>query len=374
MRRALALAKKGEGYTRPNPLVGAVLVKDGRIVAEAHHERFGGPHAEILALSQAGEKARAAELYVNLEPCVDFPGKKNPSCTEAIIQAGIKKVVIATRDPNPKVFGRGIARLRAAGIEVVEGVLAEEARKLNEVFFHWIRTGLPFVVLKLAMTLDGKIGSYAKKSKWITGREARRMVHELRRRYAAVLVGANTVLSDDPELTVRKVDGPQPLRIILDTHGRIPISARVFSGQGQAVVATVDMPPEKEEALRAKGVEVLRVPDKEGQVDLCRLLVVLGGRGVDSALVEGGAEVAWSFLSQGLVQKLVFFYAPLILGGKEAVPAVAGQGFPEPSQGIRVREISVDRVGQDIVVVGYPVYEGTSAGDRAETRDSGTGA
>ncbi|MGB9861733.1 MAG: bifunctional diaminohydroxyphosphoribosylaminopyrimidine deaminase/5-amino-6-(5-phosphoribosylamino)uracil reductase RibD, partial [Candidatus Bipolaricaulaceae bacterium] len=213
MRRVLALAEKGEGLTRPNPLVGAVVVKDGEIVAEAYHERFGGPHAEALALEKAGERAKGAELYVNLEPCVDFPGKKTPSCTEAIIRAGIKRVVIATRDPNPQVSGRGVARLQAAGIEVVEGILAEEAKKLNEIFFHWITTRTPFVALKLAMTLDGKIASSQGKSKWITGEEARRLVQKLRRRYAAILVGTNTVLADDPALTVRDEPGPQPLRV-----------------------------------------------------------------------------------------------------------------------------------------------------------------
>ena len=374
MRRVLALAQKGAGYTRPNPLVGAVLVKDGEILAEAYHERFGGPHAEVLALARAGEEARGAELYVNLEPCVDFPGKKTPSCTEAIIRAGVKKVVIATRDPNPQVCGRGVAKLREAGIEVVEGVLAQEAQKLNEVFFHWITKRTPFVVLKLAMSLDGKIASYTKKSRWITGPEARKLVHELRRRYAAVLVGANTVILDDPELTVREVPGPQPLRIVLDTHGRVPLSARVFSGEAKTLVATVDMPPEKEEALRGKDVEVLRLPERAGYPDLQRLLAALGARGVDSLLVEGGGEVAWSFLSQGLVNKIMFFYAPIILGGREAVPAVAGTGFPDPAQALRLRDLSVEWVGQDLLVVGYPVYEGTARLETEEAKDSGKGA
>lgn len=371
MRRALALATKGAGFTRPNPLVGAVVVKDGEIVGEAYHQWFGGPHAEVLALEKAGEKARGAELYVNLEPCVDFPGKKTPSCTEAIIRAGIARVFVATRDPNPNVCGRGIARLREAGIEVVEGVLAEEAQKLNEVFFHWVTTRMPFVVLKLAMSLDGKIASYTGKSQWITGEEARRLVQELRRKYAAVLVGANTVIMDDPELTVRDFPGPQPLRIILDTHGRVPLTARVFSGEAKTLVATVDMPPEKEEALLAKGVEVLRLPEREGGVDLLRLLRTLAERGVDSVLVEGGGEVAWSFLSQGLVNKVYFFYAPIILGGKGAVPAVGGQGFPEPDQALRVRDLRVEWVGKDLALIGYTV---TARFETLGTKDSGSGS
>jgi diaminohydroxyphosphoribosylaminopyrimidine deaminase/5-amino-6-(5-phosphoribosylamino)uracil reductase len=371
MRRVLALAQQGEGFTRPNPLVGAVVVKNGEIVAEAYHERFGGPHAEVLALQKAGKNAEGAELYVNLEPCVDFPGKKTPSCAEAIIRAGIKRVVIATRDPNPQVSGRGVARLRAAGIEVVEGVLAEEAKKLNEIFFHWITTRSPFVALKLALTLDGKIASFSGKSKWITGEEARRRVQELRRRYAAVLVGVNTVLADDPELTLRDLPGPQPLRVILDTHGRVPLTARVFSGEAKTLVATVDMPKDKEEALRAKGVEILRLPERNGVVDIQSLLFALSERNIDSVLVEGGGEVAWSFLSQGLVQKIYFFYAPLILGGRNAVPAVGGEGFPEPAQGLAIRDITLERVGQDFLLTGYT---GTSRLETLGTKDSERGS
>lgn len=371
MSRVLTLAQKGEGFTRPNPLVGAVVVRDGEIIAEAYHERFGGPHAEILALERAGKGARGAELYVNLEPCVDFPGKKTPSCAEAIVHAGIRRVVLATRDPNPQVSGRGVARLREAGIGVVEGVLAEEARRLNEVFFHWITTGKPFVALKLALTLDGKIASASGNSRWITGPEARKRVHLLRRRYGAVLVGATTVLVDDPELTVREVEGPQPLRIVLDGEGRVPPSARVFNLTAKTLVVTARMNLEKEEALRARGVEVLRLPAEDGHVDLHELLVVLGARGVDAILVEGGGEVAWSCLSQGIVQKIFFFYAPLILGGRHAVPAVGGQGFPMPAQGLRVRDIHLEWVGEDLLLSGYPEYTGSRLATPG-TKDSGT--
>lgn len=368
MRRVLALAQEGEGFTRPNPLVGAVVVRDGEIVAEAYHARFGGPHAEIIALEKAGEKAQGAELFVNLEPCVDFPGKKTGSCTEAIIRAGISRVFIATRDPNPHVSGRGVARLREAGIEVVEGVLAEDAAKLNEIFFHWITTRTPFVALKLAMSLDGKIASFTGKSKWITGEGARRLVQRLRRRYAAVLVGANTVIADDPELTVRDFPGPQPLRIILDGKGRVSPSARVFSGEPKTLVVTAEMPEEKEKTLRERGVEVLRLPGDHGQVDLKRLLRALAERGVDSVLVEGGGEVAWAFLSQGLVQKVYFFYAPIIMGGRNAVPAVGGEGFPSPDQALRLKKLSVERVGEDLLVTGY-----TETGWRAILAATGSG-
>lgn len=371
MSRVLALAQKGEGFTRPNPLVGAVVVREGEIVAEAYHERFGGPHAEILALERAGERARDADLYVNLEPCVDFPGKKTPSCAEAIVRAGIRRVFLATRDPNPQVSGRGVARLREAGIEVVEGVLAEEARRLNEVFFHWITTHRPFVALKLALTLDGKIASASGESRWITGPEARKRVHVLRRRYGAVLVGTTTVLADDPELTVREVEGPQPLRIVLDGEGRVHLSARVFNSAAKTLVVTARMTLEKEETLRAQGVEVLRLPAADGNVDLPQLLNVLGSRGVDAILVEGGGEVAWSFLAHGLVQKILFFYAPLILGGRHAVPAVGGQGFPAPAQGLRVRDVHLEWVGEDLLLSGYPEYTGTLL-ETLSAKDSGT--
>ena len=372
MRRALALAQRGEGFTRPNPLVGAVVAKGGKILAEAYHARFGDAHAEILALEKAGEEAKGADLYVNLEPCVDFPGKKRPACAEAIVRAGIRRVFIATRDPNPAVSGRGVARLREAGIEVVEGILAAEAQRLNEVFFHWITTGKPFVALKLAMTLDGKIASFTGRSRWITGPAARRHVHELRRRYAAVLVGANTVLTDDPALTVREVEGPQPLRIVLDSRGRIPLSARVLAGEAKTLVATGEMAQEKEEALGARGVEVLRLPGPDGEVDLPGLLAALGQRGVDSVLVEGGGEVAWSFLAQALVHKIYFFYAPLILGGRTAVPAVGGQGFPDPAQAIPVRDLTLEWVGRDLLLAGYPEYAERERFARVWTKDSGT--
>lgn len=353
MRRALELARQGEGCTRPNPLVGAVVVRDGAVIAEGYHTRCGGPHAEAVALEKAGDRARGADLYVNLEPCVHRE-KKTPPCTEAVIASGIRRVIVAIRDPNPLVDGKGIARLRAAGIEVVEGVLADEARRLNEVFFHWIRNRTPFVVLKLAMSLDGKIATATGRSRWLTGPEARRLVHALRRRYAAVLVGVGTVLADDPELTVREVPGPQPLRIVLDSQGRIPLGAKVLSPEAKTVVATTGrMPSEIEAQLRAKGVEVWRLPGEGDRVDLKALLRRLG-KETDSLLVEGGAEVAWSFLSQNLVHKIAFFYAPLILGGLDAVPSVGGDGVDDPSQAIRVRDLEIERVGDDFLVTGYP--------------------
>lgn len=354
MKRALELARKGWGWTRPNPLVGAVVVKDGEVVGEGYHACYGGPHAEAVALHEAGDRARGADLYLNLEPCVDFPGKKTSPCTDAILRAGVRRVIVATRDPNPCVDGRGLARLREAGVEVVEGVLADEARGLNEVFFHWIRARTPFVVLKLGMSLDGKIASRTRRSRWITGEGSRRLVHLFRARYGAVLVGVGTVLADDPSLTVREVEGPQPLRVVLDSGGRIPLGAKVLSPEAPTLVATSDrMPHSVEKALRGKGAEVWRLPTSGGEVDLGALLRRLGER-TDSVLVEGGSEVAWSFLSGGFVHKVAFFYAPVLLGGRDAVPAVGGDGVENPAEGIRVRDLAVERVGEDLLVTGYP--------------------
>lgn len=354
MRRALDLAQLGVGWTRPNPLVGAVVVKEGQVIAEGYHAVCGGPHAEAVALLEAGARARGGDLYLNLEPCVAFPGKKTPPCVDAILQAGIKRVIVATADPNPHVSGRGLARLREAGVAVVEGVLADEARRLNEVFFHWIRTRTPFVVLKLALSLDGKIATRTGRSRWITGPESRRRVHLLRARYGAILVGVGTVLADDPSLTVREVEGPQPLRVVLDCEGRTPLTAKVLSGEARTVIATSDrMPPKTEAELRARGAEVWRLPAEGDGVDLGELLRRLGVE-TDSLLVEGGSEVAGSFLSAGFVHKIAFFYAPVILGGRDAVPAVGGEGVDDPAQGIRVCDLSIERVGDDFLVTGYP--------------------
>lgn len=360
MRRALKLARLGEGYTRPNPLVGAVVVKDGEVIAEGYHARFGGPHAEAVALEAAGEAARGADLYVNLEPCSHWG--KTPPCADRIIAAGIRRVIIATRDPNPLVNGKGVEKLRAAGIEVIEGVLGEEAERLNEIFFWWVKTKRPFVSMKLALSLDGKIATRSGVSRWITGEEARKRVHELRRRHAAVLVGVNTVIADDPQLTVREIQGPQPLRVVLDSRGRTPPSARLLEEEGNTVIATTEaMPAEVEAVLRGRGAEVWRLPAREGRVDLPALQARLGQEGIDSLLVEGGGEVAWSFLSQGLVCKLYLFYGHLLVGGRE-IPGVGGPGVERLSQAFRVRIEAVERLGEDLLVSAYPKGEPSTRG------------
>ncbi|MCR4404636.1 MAG: bifunctional diaminohydroxyphosphoribosylaminopyrimidine deaminase/5-amino-6-(5-phosphoribosylamino)uracil reductase RibD [Candidatus Acetothermia bacterium] len=352
MRRALELAERGAGWTSPNPLVGAVIVRGGRIVGEGYHQRFGGPHAEVLALEAAGEEASGADLYVTLEPCVHWG--KTPPCVEWIIGAGIKRVIVAVRDPNPLVDGRGLARLRQAGIEVVEGVLAEEARKLNEPFFKFITTGRPFVILKLAMSLDGRSATRTGESRWISNERSRELVHWMRSRYAAVLVGINTVLKDDPQLTARLEGARDPWRIILDSEGRLPLDAQVLRLESAAptVVATTQgMPPAKEEELLRRGARVWRLKSRAGRVDLADLLARMGAEGLDSLLVEGGPTVAASFLEAGLVDKIVFFIAPKIVGGP--VSAIAGSGVERLTEAWQLRDISVRMLDGDLVYESY---------------------
>ncbi len=351
MRMALALARRGEGEVNPNPLVGAVVVRDGEVVGRGVHRRFGGPHAEVFALEEAGEAARGATLYVNLEPCVHYG--KTPPCVERIIAAGIRRVVVACRDPNPLVDGKGIAALREAGLDVQEGLLEDKATALNEAFFKFIRTGRPFVQLKLAMSLDGKIATASGDSRWVSGKASRVRVHALRRRYAAVLVGVGTVIADDPVLTVRHVEGRSPLRIVLDGSGRTPPAARLLREAGRTIIVTASMSDGAEGALRRAGAEVWRLPASDGRVDLPALLGRLGREGIDSLLVEGGAETAASFLEAGLIDKVSFFIAPLFLGGRDAVPAIGGTGVPTVAQASRLRGVDVERVGDDLLVTGY---------------------
>jgi len=368
MRRALELAERGWGQVNPNPLVGAVLVKEGRIIAEAHHERYGGPHAEALALRQAGEEARGAELYVNWEPCVAYPGKLTPPCIDQIIASGIRRVVVATRDPTPQINGRGIVRLKEAGIKVVEGVLEEEARRLNEIRAKYATTGLPFVLLKMAMTADGKIATYRGDARWISSEETLKLAHRLRARYASVLIGIETVLKDDPQLTVRRVRGRDPWRIVLDSRGRVPLEASVFHLQSEAptVIATCAMPKEKEEELKElctpTKVEVWRLPASEGRVDLRALLKKLGEAKIDSVLVEGGSTVAAAFLRERLLDKLMLVIAPKVVGGEEAPTPLGGPGIARMAEAIRLREVSVSTLGPDVVYEGYFDYSTAKGG------------
>ncbi len=350
MRMALRLARRGEGAVNPNPVAGAVVVQGERVVGKGYHRVFGGPHAEVEALDQAGALARGATLYVTLEPCPHHG--KTPPCTERILEAGIARVVFACEDPNPLVRGKGLARLRDAGVEVAHGVLAAEARRQNEIFFKFITTGLPFVTLKLAMSLDGRIATRTGDSKWITGESSRKQVHRLRRKHSAVLVGARTVLADDPQLTVRHVRGRNPIRFVLDGKGEVPLQATLFSLPGRTIVATATMPPHKEEALASLGVEVWRVPGRGERVDLGALLRRLGEAAIDSLLVEGGSETAAAFLEAQLVDRVSFFVGPVILGGRTAVGAVGGLGAATLADGIRLCATESRRFGEDFLYTG----------------------
>ncbi len=362
MKRALELARTRQGRTRPNPTVGAVLVKNGRIIGEGVHRRAGEPHAEIVALQQAGEEARGATLYVTLEPCSHHG--RTPPCVDAIIAAGIKEVHMATIDPNPLVAGRGKARLEAAGIRVVVGEHEDEARRLNEGFMHWITTRRPFIVAKFAMSLDGKIATRTGEARWITGEAARRWVHELRDRMDAILVGVNTVVQDNPRLTTRlpKSDVHHPIRIVLDSRGRAPLHARLFDPHlpGETWVMTTEkMPLHHRRALEAQGIRVVELPAEEGRVSLTALLEFLGREEITSLLVEGGATVLGRFFDERLVHKVHAFVAPVIIGGAQAPTAVGGTGIARLADALRLSPVEVERVGDDVLISGYVegVYE-----------------
>jgi len=351
MRRALKLARRALGQTSPNPLVGAVVVKNNQIVGEGYHHKAGLPHAEVEAIKAAGTKARGADLYVTLEPCNHYG--RTPPCTEAILKAGIRRVFVGMRDPNPYVKGRGVEYLRSQGIEVETGILENECRDLNEVFIKYITTGLPFVSLKLAATLDGKITLGSTEDKWITNEKSRRFVHYLRDIHDAILVGINTVIKDDPLLTTRlpRKKGKDPVRIILDTHLRIPLEAKVLhlnSLSPTIIVTSFDAPFEKIRALQKLGAEVLQISSENGRLSLLELLKILGKKKITSLLVEGGAQVATSFFNKGLVDKVYFFYAPKI-AGKDNLSLVGAL-----NKGIFLKNISWRRFDNDILVIGYP--------------------
>lgn len=354
MRRALALARRAKSCTSPNPMVGAVVVKNGRVIGEGWHHRAGAPHAEIEALRNVESRrqsARGATLYVTLEPCCTTG--RTPPCTQAIISSGLRRVVVAATDPNPAHAGRGFQILQQAGIAVTTGILAAEARALNEVFNHWIMHRTPFVTVKAAMTLDGKIATADGQSKWITGTQARAAGMRMRLGSDAILVGINTVLADDPSLTVRLPavrQRPRPLRrIILDTHARTPPTAKVASDEWAPhtiIVTGSPAPPRKVQALASR-VQVWQAPVKEGIIDLRWLLRQLGHHEITSVLVEGGGEVNAAFLHARLAQRVTFFYAPLILGGHEARRAVAGESVGSLRDALKLRDIRWRRLGPD---------------------------
>ncbi len=359
MKKALALAARARGMTSPNPMVGAVLVKNGKIVAEGYHKKAGTPHAEVIAIEEAGEMARGATLYVSLEPCC-HKEKRTPPCTRKIISSGIKKVVIAMNDPNPKVSGKGTEELESAGIKVVSGVLGEKAAALNEFYIKYITTGMPFVVLKVAMTLDGKIATPEGESKWITGEKARAVVHDLRGSVDAILTAIGTIKADNPRLTCRTGDDQDPTRIIIDPYLEVRPDSNVLCIPPETIIATMRAKEtgdaraamlEKKRVLLGKGARIIEYDGEK--VDMKWLMRELVGMGIISVLVEGGSSLNAYCLESGIVDKVMFFIAPKIIGGKNSFPAVGGRSFRRLKEAYRINNISVKRIGEDILIEGY---------------------
>jgi len=349
MRTALKLAARGRGRTAPNPMVGAVVVSAGRVVGQGWHRRAGEPHAEVLALRQAGEAAKGATLYVSLEPCCHHG--RTPPCTDAILAAGVSRVVAAMQDPFPKVAGGGFAQLRGAGVEVATGVLDEEARELNRAFIRAVETGLPWVTLKMAMTLDGKIATRTGDSRWVTGETARRFVHGLRNQCDAVMVGIGTVRADDPLLTCRLHRGRNPLRVVVDARAELPLTSRLAqTARGTPTLLAVSQEAEITH-LEAAAIEVERIPSVEGRVDIAALLRRLVERGIHSVLCEGGAVLAGSLLDARLVDDVVWFIAPKLVGGEGPGP-VAGGGVERMAEAFRIEKPRIRRYGEDLAVLG----------------------
>lgn len=388
MRRAIELAKKGTGYTHPNPLVGAVIVKKGRIIGEGYHERYGELHAERNALKNCTEDPKGATIYVTLEPCCHHG--KQPPCTDALIEAGISEVVVGSFDPNPLVSGKGFEILRNAGVKVTAGFLQEECDSINKAFFYYITKNLPYVTIKYAMTLDGKIASATGKSKWISCERSRKYVHSMRAENMAIMAGIGTVLADDPMLNVRDASGQDPIRVICDTHLRTPLSSKVVTtawdegfeedqngssrdgapytvsgnaggnyrkGFPRTIIATSVTDEDRLKPYRDAGVTILSIPeDSEGHVDMQVLMSKLGEMKIASLLVEGGASINWAVLKSGLASRAACFIAPMILGGKDARTPVEGSGQDSPSEAFRLVNGKVKAIGSDIFVEGDIEY------------------
>ncbi len=354
MALAINLASVTEGQTTPNPRVGAVLVKDSQIIGMGAHLKAGEPHAEVHAIGMAGEKANGATLYVTLEPCSHFG--KTPPCSNLVIESGIKKVFVASVDPNPLVGGAGIKKMLDAGIEVEVGLLEEEATALNKVFFHYISTGLPYVTLKSATSLDGKIATVAGESKWITGEGARKDVHQFRHTHDAILVGVNTVIKDNPSLTTRlETGGKNPIRVILDSKLRAPLEAGIFNDKAAEtiIVTGIDAGPERERQFLERGIEIIKLDTVK--VGIKDMLKKLGKRGITSLYVEGGAEVHGSFLKEEAFQRVITYIAPKLIGGKNAPAAYGGEGIPRLEDTVPLEIVDVKQIGQDIRIIAEPV-------------------
>jgi len=356
MQMALELARKGEGFTSPNPMVGAVVVKNGRVVGSGYHQMVGGPHAEVNALDAAGKLADGATLYVTLEPC-NHTGR-TPPCTRKIVETGIKRVVLAMIDPNEDVAGGGADFLERQGIRVTTGICREQSRRLNEAFIKFVRTRRPFTIAKCAATLDGRIATRSGDSKWVTGEKSREYVHRLRHAADGILVGINTVRADNPSLTTRLPEGrgKDPVRIILDTHLAISPKARLLRQESSAdtiIVVGEGVSQDKQAAFGKDGTRVIQLKLQNGLIDMNALMDRLGEMGICSLLIEGGGRVLASALSAGIVDKVAFFYAPKILGGDDGIPICSGPGPELMSQSIPLNQINIQRFDDDIMIEGY---------------------
>jgi diaminohydroxyphosphoribosylaminopyrimidine deaminase/5-amino-6-(5-phosphoribosylamino)uracil reductase len=356
MEMALDLAIRGEGYTSPNPMVGAVVVKGDRVVGSGFHEAVGGPHAEVNAINAAGKQAAGATLYVTLEPC-NHTGR-TPPCTSKILDAGISRVVVAMPDPNSNVIGGGLELLKKHGLEVLCGVCEDRARKLNEAFITYVTTGRPFVIAKCAATLDGRIATHSGDSKWVTGAGARRYVHRLRHAVDAIMVGINTVRRDDPSLTTRLEDrqGKDPVRVILDSQLSIAPHAKVLQQDSAAdtlLIAANTVEQSKKAVFEKDGVRVIEAALRHNLIDMAALMVQLGAMEISSLLIEGGSQVLGSAFRAGIVDKVQFFYAPKILGGDDGIPICSGPGAELMGHSIQLKDIAVQRFGDDVLIEGY---------------------
>ncbi|MBF0785178.1 bifunctional diaminohydroxyphosphoribosylaminopyrimidine deaminase/5-amino-6-(5-phosphoribosylamino)uracil reductase RibD [Muribacter muris] len=350
MQRAIALAEQGRGWTNPNPLVGCVIVQQGNIVAEGYHARYGDWHAERNAILNCRQDLEGATLYVTLEPCCHHG--RTPPCSDLIIESGIKKVVIGSRDPNPLVAGKGAAQLRQAGIEVVEDVLRDECDRLNPIFFHYIQTKLPYVLMKYAMTADGKIATASGESKWITGEAARKNVQRTRHQYSAIMVGVGTVLADNPMLNSRMPNGKQPVRIVCDSQLRTPLDCQIVqtAHQYRTIIATLNQDLDRHAEYRQFGVEILPVAEQHKRVDLADLLQKIGQLGIDSVLLEGGSQLNFSALRAGVVNRVHCYLAPKLIGGMQAKTPIGGEGIASLAAAVKLGSPQISLHGEDILL------------------------
>jgi diaminohydroxyphosphoribosylaminopyrimidine deaminase/5-amino-6-(5-phosphoribosylamino)uracil reductase len=360
MMMAIRLARKGMGWTSPNPMVGAVIVKDGEVVGKGYHRMAGEEHAEVMALREAGKRAKGGRIFVNLEPCNHYG--KTPPCTHAIVAGGIKECIVGMVDPNPNVKGGGIDFLRENGVHVIKGVLEERCKRLNEAFIKYVTTGRPFVTIKVASTLDGKIATRNGDSRWITGEAARRASHILRHSFDAIMVGIGTVIADDPQLTTRIPGkrGKNPIRVILDTNLRIPLTAKCLdtsSGAKTIIVTSHKAPRDKVILLENRGVEVIFSNTTERGIDLNYLMETLGKRGITSILIEGGGRLNSSAIREGICDKIIAFYAPKMIGGWDAPGMFSDLGINKIADAIEVQCLKIRRYGEDFAIEGYLLRE-----------------